>query len=136
MVVDLNPGQYGCEASELIVFGGTLYFSADDSYNPGLSGLQPAVFAMAAAPEVTLVLSIRPGGGGGFVLTLANSDGSPVTEGQLAGVRIVKSQDLALPVDQWQTVSEPLVINNGIVEILPAGTAGVARCFYRAIIGE
>jgi ELWxxDGT repeat protein len=89
MVVDLNPGQYGCEASELTVFGGTLYFSADDSYNPGLSGLQPAVFAMAAAPEVTLVLSIRPAGGGGFVLTLANSDGSPVTEERLAGVRLI-----------------------------------------------
>lgn len=77
MVRDINPGQYGSEVNELTVFGGALYFSADDAYNPGLGSLDQAVFAMQAAPQVTLGLSIRSASGGGFVLVLANSDGSP-----------------------------------------------------------
>lgn len=138
MVKDLNPGPYGCQAEELTLFGGTLYFSADDSYTPGLSGLEPAVFAMMAMaiPEVALSMSIRPAAiGGGFVLAVANSDGSPVSMAQMNLVRVIKSADLGLPIAQWQPANLPLTLNNGVVEIQIAETAGESRCFYRAFIG-
>jgi ELWxxDGT repeat protein len=50
LVLDLNSGPYGSEVSELTVYRGTLYFSADDGYLPGLSSLDPQVFALATTP--------------------------------------------------------------------------------------
>ena len=134
LVRDINPGPYGSEVAELTVFDGALYFRADDGYSPGLANMEPAVFAMVAAPKPTLVLAVRPTPGGGFVLVVSNSDGSPATAAQLAAVQILRSEDLTLPVEQWQPWSGPRVLTNGVIEIQPAPTAGVLRCFYRAAI--
>jgi ELWxxDGT repeat protein len=136
LAADIGPGgQYSSSnPSGLTVFDGKLYFRADDGYSPSLANLERAVFAMVAAPKPTLRLAIRPATDGGFVLVLSNSDGSPATAGQMAAIRIIKSEDPSLPIEQWQPWSGPRVLTNGVIEIQPTPTAGVLRCFYRAAI--
>jgi ELWxxDGT repeat protein len=135
MVLDINPGAYGSEVSELTVFNGALYLSADDGYNPGLGSLQPEVFALAATPILPLRLSGRllPATGN-FLLTLASADESPLIPAQLSRVQVFCSADPLAPTEQWQPLTNQLVLQNGRIEIPDLSVSNRARCFFRATL--
>lgn len=135
LVVDINPGQYGSEITELTVFQDALYFSADDGYVPGLSTLEPQVFALARGALVTplrlSVPEVLPGGG--FRLRIENADGTPISTNQLARIQIFTSADAAVAPLQWQKLTSPLTLQDGFV-LVEGSIAGDSQCgFFRAV---
>jgi ELWxxDGT repeat protein len=133
LVLDINPGQYGSEVSELTVFQGTLYFSADDGYVPGLSALEPQVFALAPLAPLRLsspaILAGRE-----LMLTIENSDGTPISSDQLARVQVFTSPNAADPLNQWQMVTNPLALQNGSIQVSGGTTTNSPRGFFRAVL--
>ncbi len=133
LVLDLNPGEYGSEVSELTVFQGSLFFSGDDGYVPGLSALEPQVFALAPAAPLCFATP-QLSAGKGLTLTLRNSDETSVTTNQLARLQIYTSTHVADPLDQWQRVTNPITLKNGAAEVSGLETTNASRRFFRAIL--
>jgi ELWxxDGT repeat protein len=136
LVMDINPGAYGSEVSELTVFNGGLYFCADNGYVPGLSALVPRVFALAAV-AATPRLRLSPprlAGSGELTFTLGNQDGTPLTADQQGRLQIYTAPGIAEPAAQWQLLTNQPVLRNGALEIggLPATNA--ATRFFRAVL--
>jgi ELWxxDGT repeat protein len=133
LLLDLNPGQYGSEVSELTVFQDALYFSADDGYVPGLSALDPRVFALA--PLVAPLRLSQPEllAGGELRLTLENSDGTPISPTQLARIEVYTSPTLGVPLTQWQRVTNLLTLQNGSAQVSGLTMTNSARGFFRAV---
>ncbi len=132
MVLDINPGEYGSEVSELTVFQDTLYFSAVS----GLNALEPQVFALAMMP-LPAPLRLSPPemmAGAELRLTLENSDGSPITTDQLARIQVYTSPNLADPQSQWQMVTNALVLQDGSVQVSGLTTTNSPRGFFRAVL--
>jgi ELWxxDGT repeat protein len=46
LALDINPGPYGSGVTELTVFNGRLFFSADAAYVPGLYSFQPVAWSL------------------------------------------------------------------------------------------
>jgi ELWxxDGT repeat protein len=61
MVLDINPGRYGSDVSNLFVYNDTLYFSADSTLIPGVTNPSPRFFAMVPEPA-SLGLFVALGG--------------------------------------------------------------------------
>jgi len=134
LVLDVNPGQYGSEISELTVFQGNLYFSADDGYVPGLSTLEPQVFAltpMAMRPPLRLSAALL--GGTELRLTLENSDGTPITSDQLAHLQVLTSPSASEDPSQWQLMPNPLMLENGAAQMSVMITSSSPHGFFRAM---
>ena len=136
MVLDINPGEYGSEVSELTVFQDTLYFSADDGYVPGLNALEPQVFALAtmALPAPLRLSPPEILDGTDLRLTLENSDGSPITADQFARIQVYSSPNLTDPLSQWQMVTNVLVLQSGSVQVGGLTTTNSPRGFFRAVL--
>jgi ELWxxDGT repeat protein len=135
LALDINPGPYGSEVSELIVFQGTLYFSADDGYVPGLNALEPQIFALAPAAATPLRLlppKILPGNQ--LQLTLENSDDTPIPSSLLPRIQVYTSSNPADPLAQWLSVTNPLVLQDGSVQVTGLTTTNSTRAFFRAVV--
>ena len=135
LVLDINPGPIGSQVSELTVFQGTLYFSADDGYVPGLNGLEPKVFALAPAAPATPLRWFPPlvSPDNGFMLTLGNADGSPITSSQLPRIQIHASSNPNDPLNLWQPIDTTFTLTNGVVQITGLSVTNLPCRFFRAV---
>jgi len=133
LVLDLNSGPYGSEVSELTVYAGALYFSGDDGYVPGLSALEPQVFALAPARTLRF-LPPELSASGQLTLTLGYADGTPVTASQLPQVRIYSATNAAEPFDQWQALTNPLQLAEGLIQVSGLQLTNGPQRFFRAVV--
>ena len=73
--------------------------------------------------------------GSGLSLTLGNADGSPMTPSQLARIQIHTATNATHPYDLWDTISNPLVLTNGVIQVSGLDATNAPARFFRATQG-
>ena len=78
----------------------------------------------------------QPRPGGGYILYLANEDGTPVASGRLAGLQIRASTNAALGSVSWTVYSNGFSLNNGVIRWDDTNAAGLRWRFYESAEGR
>jgi ELWxxDGT repeat protein len=138
LVLDINPGPYGSEVSEMILFNGDLYLNGDEGYNPAMGVPDQKVFALSLAPlQPTLRLATpRWSPTEGVALTLNSANAIPLTADQLSRIQIFTTTDLRQPVAQWQALTNPLTLNGSLVETRSLTLTNAPGRFFRAVLNQ
>jgi alpha-tubulin suppressor-like RCC1 family protein len=66
-------------------------------------------------------------------LVLASADGSAIDAGRVSRLRVYRTTDLLLPLDQWTLLPPPAVSETGEVRLLDAVSTDAGPLFYRVI---
>jgi outer membrane protein assembly factor BamB len=70
-------------------------------------------------------------GSGGFQLSIANQDGSPLDTNRIANIDIFASADLTLGLGGWLKLTNPVVVTNGQLRLGDSQSAVTPQRFFR-----
>ncbi len=135
LALDINPGPYGSQVTELTVFDGALFFAADNGYVPGLNAIEPRVFALASVVPAAPRLRLSPpaAAAGQMTITLGHQDGTPMGADLFSRIQIYSSSDLAAPIGQWQLLTNRPALKHGMLELSLPESPAADRRFFRAV---
>jgi|GEM_PF-1292574 len=78
-------------------------------------------------------LTPGPAVGGMLPLFLASSDSTAITPIRVPQVRVYSSSNLSLPFGNWTLLSNPLVLDNGLLRVDGLQTTNFPAMFFRAV---